>query len=83
MILVCSWEDDLLKKRPLNYGDLVIVGQPGHSRQMGSICGIRTVATEEIATEFGTKIGDRLLLIEFSDGSDAEIAECHVSGYQS
>jgi len=63
----------------LQWGDSVIVKlgarpawRPGARAE---VCGVRQVETPSVAAAFGVQVGAQLLLIEFSDGSSAEVPE--------
>lgn len=42
---------------------------------LAAVCGIRPVDHEDIAKEFETELGTRLLLLEFGDGDTVEVPE--------
>lgn len=63
----------------LKWGDAVVVRsgaraewRPGATAE---VCGMRTVETPSVAAAFEVPLGSQLLLIEFGDGSDAEVPE--------
>lgn len=60
-----------------NWGDTVIIKENAPTRYkpgfIGSVCGIRTIESPEIAMQFDAIMGSKLYLIEFNNGEAIEI----------
>ncbi len=60
-----------------NWGDTILIKQIAPERYkpgfQGCICGMRTIDSVEVATQFDQKIGSELYLIEFDNGETLEI----------
>lgn len=61
------------------WGDTVIVIENAplcyKPNTHGSVCGIRTIETEETAQQFNSMIGETVYLVEFSNGEALEIPQ--------
>lgn len=60
-------------KEPFDWGDTVRIMGPQDLGRVGSVCGFRIVDTDLLARQFGTNLGDWLVLVEFGDGSSKEL----------
>lgn len=73
-------------KNKFTWGDAVLVSSNAvpiyHPGEFASICGFYKIKSEEGAKEFQCDVGDWIYTIEFSDGSDIEIAECFLEKYE-
>jgi len=74
---------DKILNSSFNWGDPVMIKQtapecykPG---SIGSICGIRTINSLDIAQQFNQAMNSELYLIEFSDGKSLEIPKAFLS----
>lgn len=72
-----------MKSTYFECGEIVIIKQtapqyykPG---SIGSICGIRTIDSKEVASQFGQAIGSELYLVEFNNGDSLEIPKVFLS----
>jgi len=49
---------------------------------LGSICGMRTIDSKEIAAVLGSEIGTTFYIVEFGDGVSTEIPDQYIEGAQ-
>ena len=67
------------------WGDPIIITKNAptrlHQGEFASVCGFYKVISEEAAKEFQCNIGDWIYTVEFSDGSDIQIAEPYLEKY--
>ena len=72
-------------KTKFTWGDSVTIAKnapPGfHPSEFASICGFYQITSEEGAKAFECNIGDWIYTVEFSDGSDIQIAEPYLVKY--
>ena len=68
------------------WGDPVIIKKSAprnfHPGEFASVCGLYKITSEESASKFKCKIGDWIYTIEFTDGSDMQIAESYLENYE-
>lgn len=68
------------------WGDLIMIIKSAplsfHPGEFASVCGFYKIISEESAKEFQCKVGDWIYIVEFSDGSDIQIAELYLKKYE-
>lgn len=68
------------------WGDPIIIVKNApprfHPNEFASVCGFYKVISEETAKEFQCNIGDWIYTVEFSDGSDIQVAELYLELYK-
>lgn len=69
------------------WGDPVIISIKAPSQyypgEFASVCGFYKISSPESAKEFECKIGEWIYTVEFSNGSDIQIAELYLEKYES
>ena len=65
-----------------NWGEAVKIKASSPERfkvmTIGSVCGMRTIRSRDVAEQFDAPIGAQLYLLEREDGTTAEIPEIHL-----
>jgi len=80
-------KNDKIMKNKFTWGDAVIIIQHDtfscnlHMNEFASVCGFYRIISEETAKTFRCNIGDWVYTVEFSDGSDMEVAEPYLEKY--
>lgn len=68
------------------WGDSIVIAKSApthlHPGEFASVCGFRKITAEESAKEFQCNLGDWIYTVEFSDGSDIQIAELYLEKYE-
>ncbi len=69
-----TWGDPvvIIKSAPPNF----------HPGEFGSVCGFYKIKSEDGAKEFQCNVGDWIYTVEFSGGSDIQIAEPYLKNYE-
>jgi hypothetical protein len=70
---------DKILNDSFTWGDLVRVKQSApinyNSGELGSVSGLRTIESSDVAQKFNQVIGSCLYLVEFSNGESLEVPE--------
>lgn len=68
------------------WGDPIVIAESAptrfHPGEFASVCGFYKITSEESAKEFQCNTRDWIYIVEFSDGSDIQIAEPYLVKYE-